>query len=301
MKIFFTRMLQFLIIGILLTGAAFAGEFEGKIIQRQINIPLEALSQSGGISADDIGNPQQIAARLFSKSIDELKQMVQDPAAYREVEEGTSDIFVKGNKFRIDTEQGGQKISVIYDVDKDQIINLDWKSRQALITSTKQLGQTMKQIKGHLPEGMREMQMAEQEDDLFSVKPTGKTKTINGFRCELFEGTDSDGNYTHIWLSRDRKDLFQKFMKVFSVMEDVSGGEKIKKNEEKFYEEQQGLDVLTRTVSGDAISIMEVREIKEQSVPDDLFQVPAGFQQVNMMDMMKKHMHMMQELMQKQK
>jgi len=301
MNNFPTNALKILIIGIFLSGAAFAGGFEGKIVQRQIYIPLEALSQSAGINTDDISNPQKIAAQLFSKSLDELKQMVQNPAAYREFEEETTDIFVKGNKFRIDTEQGGQKISVIYDVDKDQIINLDWNSKQALITSTKQVGQTMEQIMGHLPEGMREMQMKEQEEDRFSMKPTGKMKTINGFRCELFEGTDSEGDYTHIWLSRDQKDLFQSFMKVFSIMEDVSGSEKVKKNEEKFYEEQKGLDVLTQTISGDAISVMEIQEIKKQPVPADLFQIPAGFQQVNMMDMMKKHMHMMQERMQKQK
>ena len=298
MKRFSGNLLITLIIGILLAGAGVAGEFEGKIVQRQIYIPLQALSQSAGISTDDLSNPLRIAERLFSKSVDELKQMVQNPAAYREFEEITSDIYVKGNKFRIDTQQRGKKISIIYDVQKDQIATLDWKSKRAMITSTRQVGQKMEQMMGNLPEGMREMHMGEVEEDRFNMKSTGKIKTINGFRCELFEGTNSDGDFTHLWLNRDQKDLYQSFMKVFSIIENV-GGEKVKKNEEKFYEEQKGLDVLTQTISDDAISVMEIREIKRQPVPDDLFQVPSHFKKVNIMEMMKQHMQMMQEHRQK--
>lgn len=78
------------LIGIIMTGfvlvffmsSVMAGEFEGKITQRNISVSLAAIGQSGSTE------PSDIAQNVFSKSPAELKQMAQKSGSMDDYSEG---------------------------------------------------------------------------------------------------------------------------------------------------------------------------------------------------------------------
>ncbi len=64
------------------------------------------------------------------------------------------------------------------------------------------------------------MMMAEEMEgkDLFFMKSAGETKTINGFTCELYKGTNSEGGFTHMWIHKGYADAFESLSAAFSKL-----------------------------------------------------------------------------------
>lgn len=186
-----------------------------------------------------------------------------------------------------------------------QMITLQHDQKMAMVTSMDQMmkmGDQMGEAMGFSPEAMDMEGEEGDEEDSFSMKSTGQTKTINGFKCELFAGTDSDGDFAHIWVSKEQGSRAKNFIEALSEMEkfDQEESEGTEK-ENEFFKELNGFPILTKSVSMDQLNINEVLEISDESVPDDIFQIPAGYQQMNMQQMMQQQMKMMQEQYKKQR
>lgn len=84
---------------------------------------------------------------------------------------GTTVTRIKGNRMRIDTVQGDKATALILDFDGQRMISLDEKKREALITSSAKLQETLgKTTTGEVKA---------------SVTPTAETKTIAGISCKV--------------------------------------------------------------------------------------------------------------------
>ena len=277
----------------------FAAGFEGKIVNRQISIPLYSLMQQSPVDVPGSVNREKLASQLFTKSPEELLKIAK---SHGDVVEHRSEIFLKGNKFRVDTEEDGEKISIIYNAETGEMITLLWGSKTAMVTSVKEVSsqmsdmqKKMKEATGQYAEMMEKYQdqmknaPAEQRDP-FNMKPTGKTRMIHDYKCELFKGTDSDGNYTYLWLTRDDAALFNSFIKVFSAMEKIGDKKNAAGKEEEFYRENKGFQVLSESISRDEVEIDELLEVIRQNVPDSLLVIPPGFQKRNMQEIINQQM-----------
>lgn len=291
----------------ILSRLAFAAGFEGKIVSRNITIPLQLLLQETRVEAAGTMNSEKLASQLFSKTPEMLLK-----AAHGEASVHLMNIYVKGNKFRTDTEEKGEKISMIYDADTGEMITLVWSSKTAMVTSVKEVNNQMNDMQKKMKEAMGQYaEMMEnyqsqmenapsQQAAPFNMKPTGKTKIIHDYKCELFKGTNSDGNYTYLWLTRDDAALFNSFIKVFSAMEKIGDKKKSISKEESFYRENRGFQVLSESISRDEVEIDELLEVTRQNVPNNLLVIPPGFERQNMQEMMNRHMKQLEQF-QKQK
>ncbi|MEJ2636598.1 MAG: hypothetical protein P8184_15060 [Calditrichia bacterium] len=271
-----------------------ASGFEGKIVQKNISVSLSPSA------APDESGFTQYANDLFSKSNLELKKMAESEG--NEYSEETAIIYMKGKNYRIDTNQEGQKVSIIYNLDTKKMTTLQWASKTAMVTDMEQMGKNMSQMMGQAQKQMGDMDnQGMEEDNQFSMKSAGETKTINNFKCELYEGKDSDGDYTHLWLTKDDKNLFDSFMPIFSELDNLMQTKLEQGKEEQFYREKQGVPVLTKSISGSGLNIDEITDISSENVPADMFAVPADFKEVNMQQMIQEQMKKYQDMMNQQK
>lgn len=264
------------------SGVSLSASFEGQIIEKDVTVPLSAFPNM------DTENKEAIGADLFPKSNNELKKLA--PEDYTE---NTSTIYIKGKYFRVDTENDGQKVSIIYDTNSHKMTTLQWAVKKAMVTSMDEINKQMKNMMQQAPQAMP----GKKAEQNFSMNATGKTKMINGYKCELYEGTDSNGNYTHIWLDKGNGALFNSLLPIFTAMQDMSGEEGEGKKEAAFYQLHKGLPIFTQTVTEHNIQIEETMSIKNQPVSDDLFMIPTGFKEVNIQQMMEEQMQQYQEQM----
>ncbi len=270
-----------------LVSFAFSGDFEGKIMQKALYVSLDKMG--------DVSSMPQAEA-LFSKSIDELKQMAAKAGGNDAYSEQKIDIFVKGNKFRMDTQQKGQQVSIIYDTESDKMITLMHEKKMAMATGMgkmMQMGEQMGQSMGMAPGMMGK----DKGGDDFSMEATGKSKTINGFECKLYKGTDSSGDFTHMWIHEGYIDAFQRMLTSFGKME--KSKKQGMQKEEKFFKKVQGIPILTKSASKEDLNINEILNIAEQSVPADKFEVPDDYQTMDMQNMMQQQMQKMKDMMKK--
>jgi len=272
-----------------------AADFEGKISQRSTSVFSYEL--------EDVSSMPE-AEKIFSKSVAELKQMAAqngDPEAYSETLE---DVYIKGKMMRIDTRQEGESVSMIYDGRSNKMTTLQHDEKMAMVIDMDQmmhqseaLSEQMAQSMGVSPGAAPDMMDDEMPGkDLFSMKPTGETKTINGFKCELYKGTDSDGGFTHMWIHKGYSDVFESMATAFSRLDATDKSDQDK--EEQFFRKVKGVPILTKRLSNGEFSIEEIVKISKQSVPDDMLKVPADYKKTSMQEMMQQQMKQMQEMMQ---
>ncbi len=279
-------MFSLLIAGILFFNrAVLAAGFEGKIVEKDITVQLSAFPS---VNPED---NSAVADNIFSKSTEELKKIAPEGFA-----ENTATIYIKGKMYRVDSEQEGHKMSMIYDMTTHKMTTLQWDSKTAMVTNVDEINENV----GNMMKQMPQTTEGEKKESDFSMKATGKTKTINGRKCALFEGTDSDGHFSHIWLDTGDEALFNSFIPIFTAMQDMGGENKDNEKEEQFYRQEKGFPILTKTVNGDEVDIQETVEITKQSVSDDQFTIPAGFKEMNMQQMIQEQMKKYQDQFNKQ-
>ncbi len=268
----------------------FSQNFEGKMVERDVTFFQD------GFRGLDWMDQAAVADQLFSKSVDELIKM----AGSDNYEMDKATIYFKGGKYRVESESEGEKVVMIYNMDNQQVITLQPAQKMAMITSMDEIGNTMNQMMGQLDEMMGEESSDEEmsgESDQFSMEAAGQKKTINGFSCELYKGRDDEGNYTHIWLEKGNADLWNSFKTFVTSMTQMNAEGEDSDSEEKFFMENKGIPILTQTVTMDELEVHETVSLKEESVPDNYFEIPDGYQKLNMKEMMQQQMQMMQEQM----
>ncbi len=271
----------------------FCGSFEGKIIQKSTTIPVAM-----GSGMEGAQNEEQAAEKYFAKSEQELIQEARQEGLLTgsedAFEENSSEIYLKGDMMRVDEQSADGKMSMIYNISDGTVVTLNWDAKTAVTMSADEMGNQMKNVFG---DNLEEDEMAagpDEDSDLFSMKPTGVSKTINGFSCKLFKGTDTDGSYTHLWLTTDSPELFGAFQQIYNKMSGMLNQKDETDNEKAFYEKYKGVSILTKNFSDGLIQIDEIKEIKPQNISSDVFAIPAGFKKVSMQEMMQQQLQQYQ-------
>lgn len=264
--------------------------FEGKIVNRDISLPIYSFPSLNEIEDTESDAFQSAVQKLFQKSPDELIQISRSNGGGDDIQESISTIYIKGNKYRIDSEEEGEKQSIIYDINTKSIDMVQWESKMVITSSLDELKEGFTEMLPTPPE--TEMPEMTEENSKFSMKATGETRTINGYTCELYVGTNEDGDYTNLWLTSGNKDLFEAFKNMMTVMEESLGKGKLLDEEDKFFIEKKSVDMLNLTASSFDINIQEMKDIKAQTLSTDLFEVPEGFEKISPREMMEQQMEM---------
>ncbi len=262
---------------------AAAADFEGKITQQAIFATIYALEDVDSMEAAD---------KVFAKSAAQLKQMALESGDDENYSEEVVDIFIKGDAFLMNTSEDGHRATVIFNTKSSKIITLIHDQKMVMVTdmdAMEKMGDQMGMAMGSDPE-MMVGDMA--EEDLFSLKPTGETRTVNGFKCELYKGTDSEGDFYHVWIHKGFADVFETLITAFSGLDKSSADED---KESAFFRKIKGIPVLTKTLSMGDVSINEIKSISREPVASDMFKVPADFKKMDMQQMMMQQMQQMME------
>jgi hypothetical protein len=225
---------------------------------------------------------------LFAISIQDILQMP-------DVEAEDIVNYVKGSKFRSQPEGEGQPY-MIADVEAGVFRSVQPAEQMYVEWTKEDLQESMQDMMGQMPEGY------EAEDDEGSaptVRPLGKTRSINGFRCEAYEVRTRD-KLIWAWVTEDHPDAMRAFERMAEGVKEMDPMAESENDPEDIYL-QYGLPILTQEVGmwdgelSDQYDIEEVVSIERESVPDSMFEVPAGFRKMTMQDMMKGMMQQPQQ------
>lgn len=261
------------------TGSLVAGDFEGTVKQRYSYFTLDDVPH-------EFSSEQAAVDFIFSRSVEQLKSFVAENGGADLFEQQTTTIRIKGDRYRIDTSQEGQDVSLIYDLSNEKMITLQHAQKVAMETS---MGEMMGMF-----DDMSDDDMDQTDRDQFSLQSTGKVKEIHGFQCREYVGTDEDGDYLQEWIHVDDIDWYASLVEAFQQMDMSGEGESEEMGkEEAFYRKVGGLPILSKVVSMGDVNINEILSIKSQSVGDDMFAIPEGYKKVNMQQMMQMQMDSM--------
>ncbi len=283
----------FILLIFLISVPSFGAVFEGKLVQREVRISTFELPQSEGVNLEDSAELEKFGNQLFSKSFEELKKLLPKDVPKETYDESIFTIYIKGKKIRVDSQEKGEKMSYIIDMKNNILITIKWNEKVAMITSFEDLKETFSPMQSQVQELM-EKYKAQMETQIkkpqFSMKPTGEKKKILGIDCELFTGTDSEGKFTHMWITRGESDLFETFLNLSEAMSKMNFAEENVDDENEFIRQVKGVDLITKRISPEVIVLEEILEIQREKLSGNLFNIPPGFRKLNMKEMMQKQM-----------
>lgn len=184
-----------------------------------------------------------------------VQKMATGPIMGQPAKDTTLTQYYKGTKSRIDSSPSSY---VVIDLEAGKMYTIDTAKKQVVVMSRDMLQKTM------------EMGMMMMGGGNFSVNKTGKTETINGYKCEEFSVTGKALNLT-AWMTQD---VDVKELEPFRAFgQDIVG------------KAMAGLPGMA--IKSDAkISMMgqeinastQVLSISRESVPGSLFVIPADYE-----------------------
>lgn len=273
----------------LLNSVAAASDFEGRIINRETVLKIAWLIEDDLYDMDP-EEKSRLIDKYISMSREELRKLTSE---FEESEfedervfsETMSEIMIKNNKIRIDSEEEGQKVSYIFDSANQVILMIRFEEKvyskidlRMMIEQQKKMIAEMQEMLG-MPDEEFEKYM-KTENRSISLNPAGKTKTINGFECDLYSGSDENGTVKQIWLSKKAEaglvDVLLKFMELSSQL-DEEGDDA---DEISLIKAHNGIPILTAKLDDEELTIDEIIEIKPESIPDTVFEIPADFKEM---------------------
>ena len=251
------------------------------------------------------GNLEKASAYYFKMTYPEALIAVKAKGVNPSIDEGK--IYVDGKKFRMDSQRDGERTTMIMDMEIKKMYSIDWKKKEYMeidIEKMKKMREQMQskmanQLKGmgayldKLPPETRKkleaMQMGQMPNSGGSdeqVSPTGKTKTIYGFKCK--EYIVRKGNkIEQIWASTQYPEL----MNMFKEMKSSMGDKKSAKS--AVLDKIDGWPVHKTEVEMDmmrgqgSVEYDEVYSIEKATHKPGTFSPPAGFKKTTMEDKMK--------------
>lgn len=256
----------------LIAGSVVAGEFEGSMTSRHSYFALDDLRRI-------IESEEEAREFLFSNSVDDIRALFGDHSMEDGLSQDTWTIRMKGDQFRVDATDDGEKQSFLYNSSGSEMITLLHNQQVAMVIS----------LAEHLGMGDETDMFSEEEGEgHFSLAPTGKEMVIHDLRCQEYIGTDSDGDALQAWIHSGKADWYENLwgaMDKFAAVLEGDAGEDGVDKEEAFYR-KTGFPVVSKTISMEDVNINEILSIGTEGVSDDLFTIPAGYQRVTPRQMM---------------
>ncbi|MFZ5516654.1 MAG: DUF4412 domain-containing protein [Candidatus Zhuqueibacterota bacterium] len=131
--------------------------------------------------------------------------------------------------------------------------------------------------------------IVEEDEVKPTLKKTGVTKMINGFQCEqVIESNETGNEVAEYWVT-NKKSLKEVLISLSNVMANVIGDDS-ESGVHGNASELDGIPILTITRFFDSENISEILSIVEKPVPDDKFNIPAGYKKITLEDMIRKEM-----------
>ncbi|MBN2365116.1 MAG: DUF4412 domain-containing protein [Calditrichaeota bacterium] len=280
---FFIMLIVFMI-----SGTIPAEDFQGKIVYEDLSLMAEAFPSLREL--EDFQSPEYREAmkELFAKSPEELRKIAVKNSGKDYVETENSTIYIKGYLYRVDEMNEGENQSIIYDLKSNSMKIIRWDEKTVLTAPLNELDENLEQMLELPPEDM--VMDTPLEEDLFSMEPANQKTTIIGYECELYVGTNSEGEYTHIWLTDQNQKLVNAYLRIMNIIRDDFDSGQEPDSEDKFFTEKKGFEIRRYTGSSFSIDIEQVKEISEETVPDKLFKTPAGFVEISLQEMIEQEM-----------
>ncbi len=196
---------------------------------------------------------------LFAQSPFEGKVIFK---VYDEGDAQSMSYFVKGDKFKINTPEGGMGIGyMIYDASTEIMTLVMVEQNMYMEMPIDAAGDMM-----------------DQDSENVYFNNTGETQEINGYMCEKFEFTDDKGSGI-AWMTKELGNFF--------FLGDMEGTENSQSNwqQEIMAEGYFPMLVKQENSSGELNPVFVIEEILPMPLGDDIFSVPAGFQKFDMPNM----------------
>lgn len=114
------------------------------------------------------------------------------------------------------------------------------------------------------------------------VEPLNETRVINGLRCQGYRIRTDEG-LTVAWLSTQDAGLHALYQAFSDLVRRMDPSD----TDPDLLLAPYGFPMLTYTITGDDVAIEETIAIERGPVPDSAFALPAGYQRVSMLDMMR--------------
>lgn len=280
---------------ILLFSVVHSQDYKGK--QHGISLDTDAMMQL----FDQEPDLQKMADFFFKMNYKEIIKQVKSKGLDAETEETT--MYISNKKMRADMIQEGQKLSYILNFESNMMYTIMWDKKEYMEINIDQMRQMQKQAMSQMSQQMESMKgmmdqmppearaamekmYGQKKQTPPQVKNTGKTATINGFKCIEYIITE-ENKISQFWITTEYKDLrniFEEFAKTMPEMQD--------EDQAIWNEIKEGWPASDAEVSFDAMgmggsySINEVYSIEKTSHPSDTFTPPSGFKKKSMQEMM---------------
>lgn len=209
------------------------------------------------------------------------------------VEQEEETIYVAGNMMRID--EPGNNQSTIMRMDKELIWHIDHDEKTYQEISFQQMRQGMEKAQAAMEEAMKKMtpeqkKMMEQmgmkmpgmqTEKMFDLQKTGKSATVNGYKCEqyILKKSGHSGNDEEWWVTKDLG-KFENFGKMMAKMfEGMSGG--MMSGMESFAK-LDGIPVKMVEQDENEQEITEIKNVTQTDVAPAKFTPPENYRKKEM-------------------
>ncbi len=133
-----------------------------------------------------------------------------------------------------------------------------------------------------VPQGKSKEEESGEKTDPATVRKTGKSRKILGYRCEQFLIAQGESE-TEIWGTKDLRGLSSSLARALG---EESAGQGAAWNDELTKLGVYPLLANTK-IDGKVVESQEVVKIEKQSLPEDLFSLPAGYKKQSVGDILK--------------
>ena len=209
---------------------------------------------------------QKLKSDLIPGAQQDLSSKRQDLSSQRH--DSTMTMIVKGQKARIDLP--ASRMSSIIDAKEGKMFTLLHKQKQVMVMSLDDLKKSAALA-----------EQSKQKKAKSTIKKTGKTATIQGYKCAEYEFTGAGDNPAKIrcWITEDVDDSEMEVVRSFGGrMGGLFGFNDVQKPKGMVIRSESKMNIAGRDVTSES----EVLSIKRDSVADSIFTLPPDYKVMEM-------------------
>jgi hypothetical protein len=188
-----------------------------------------------------------------------VQKVVSSPMMGQPGKNGTMTQYYKGTKSRINTDANTY---MIIDVKDGKMYTVDSSKKQVMVMPREMLNKTA------------EMGMMMMGGGNFSVNKTGKSDTVNGFKCDEYVITGKTLNIT----SCATTDVDMKELEPFKAFGQNIVGKALSEVPGLSVRSDFKMNIMGQEIAGNS----EVISVSKDPIPDSMFVIPADYQQKEM-------------------
>lgn len=269
----------------------------GAMIQQQMEAERE---ENISAISEEIA---RIEADLKTASGDDKKWLEQDLAMLRdelkdiqgegdpEVYETTSTSLIKGNMFKVTSNEDEDNTDFIFKPGRVITVNHDnqFYTEMTIDEIKAQIAQVTEMMKPRMPSQQKAAEKKAPAGEISKIK-TGKTEKILGYTCQHIIFSQDDSRI-ELWVTDELDNIMKPLMEAtnemtsaFDDLGEESGAEMLELEAVKQLDGFPMRTVITH--DGEVISENEVTNIQKRSVSDSEFQPPTGYKKMDAKEMM---------------